>query len=123
VQGLARRDPATIGAVVDAIREASAAEGRPIAGDHYGATVPFRIGSRDDAAVARVLPPRAGASAPPSAMFAVGRATEVVEHCRLLRRAGVHKFVMIPLVRGDADLFDQSERLVCEVLPAVHALD
>ena len=30
---------------------------------------------------------------------------------------------LAPLARGDADLFDQTQRLVEEVLPVVHAWD
>ena len=55
----------------------------------------------------------------PARYFAVGTAADIIRRCEEYIRAGVSKFVLIPLAQGDADLFDQTERLIAEVLPAV----
>jgi hypothetical protein len=34
--------------------------------------------------------------------------------------AGASKFVLRPLALGDAEMLDQTERLIAEVLPRVH---
>ena len=43
--------------------------------------------------------------------------------CRVeaFRAAGISKFVLRPLASGDADVLDQTRRLIEDVLPAVHA--
>jgi alkanesulfonate monooxygenase SsuD/methylene tetrahydromethanopterin reductase-like flavin-dependent oxidoreductase (luciferase family) len=56
------QSPEQVGPVIAAIRDASAAAGRPIDPDHYGATIAFRFGSRDEplvqATATRLAPPR-----------------------------------------------------------------
>ena len=94
------------------------AQGREIPSDHYGAGFAFRFGSWDDEDVARV------ASGPAARNYlCVGGAADILERISEYRRAGVSKFVLIPLARGNADLFDQTQRLVEEVLPVAHADD
>jgi probable F420-dependent oxidoreductase len=115
------QDPETIGEVVAAIKRATAEQGRHIDDDHFGASFPFRIGAEDDPMVERFRGRATDGGVQSS--FAVGDSAAVIERCRLYREAGVSKFVMIPLARGDADLFDQTQRLVEEVLPVVHAWD
>ena len=53
--------------------------------------------------------------------MAVGGATEILARIDEYRRAGVSKFVLRPIAAGDADVIDQTERLIAEVLPVVHA--
>ena len=55
----------------------------------------------------------------PKAYAAVGSARDIVQRCREYVEAGVSKFVMIPLAQGDDDLFEQTRRLVAEVIPEV----
>ena len=47
-----------------------------------------------------------------------GDARDVLQRIRAYRDAGVSKFVLIPIARGDDDLMEQTRRLVGEVLPA-----
>jgi probable F420-dependent oxidoreductase len=115
------QDPASVGPVVAAIKQATEQAGRHIDDDHFGATFPFRIGSPDDAAAsgfARMLE-RGGVDV--KGWLAIGKPADVIERCEQYRRAGVHKFVLIALAQGDDDLMDQTRRLTEEVLPTVHA--
>lgn len=107
--------PDQVQRVVAAIKAEAALRGRAIANDHYGAGFPFRFGSWDDEVVAGVA--RAGLARD---YLCVGGAADILARIREYQRAGVSKFVLIPLARGDADLFDQTQRLVEEVLPVVH---
>jgi probable F420-dependent oxidoreductase len=114
--------PAQVAPVVAAIRAASAAAGRPIPEDHYGATFPYRFGSWDEplvqqsaAALARLAP-----ECDARAYAAVGGAADVLARIDEYVAAGATKFVLRPLALGDDDLADQTERLIAEVLPAVH---
>ena len=56
----------------------------------------------------------------PTDLLAIGDAQVILERVREYRRAGASKFVLIPIARGDADLMDQTRRIVAEVLPEVH---
>jgi len=108
--------PAQVGKVVQAIKAESAAQGRAIPDDHYGAGFAFRFGSWEDEIVAKA------AKGPISRDYlCVGGAADILARILEYRRVGVSKFVLIPLARGDADLFHQTERLVAEVLPVAHA--
>jgi probable F420-dependent oxidoreductase len=102
--------------VIAAIKAESQVQGREIADDHYGAGFAFRFGSWQDEVVAR-------AARGPLARdyLCVGGAPAILRRILDYRRAGVSKFVLIPLARGDADLLDQTRRLVAEVLPVAHA--
>ncbi len=110
--------PAELASLVAAIRRELARAGRSIDPDHYGVTLPYRFGSFDDPAVQRLVaarPPADGAD--PRAWLAVGDPAAIGERLRAYRDAGASKFVMIPLARGEADLVDQTRRLIEEVLP------
>ena len=116
------QSPSRVGPVIEAIKAASAEEGRAIPDDHYGAGFPFRFGSWDDDALgAGAARARALGAPDPREYFAVGDATTILERIKAYRRAGVSKFVLIPLARGDDDLLDQTRRLLDEVLPVAHA--
>jgi probable F420-dependent oxidoreductase len=114
--------PAQVAPVIAAIREASAAAGRPVPEDHYGATFPFRFGSWDEpivqqsAALLAKLQPDCDARA----YAAVGDADAIVARIDEYMRVGATKFVLRPLALGDDEMFDQTARLVAEVLPRVH---
>ena len=112
-----------VGPVIAAIRAEAALAGRAIDPDHYGATVPFRLGSFDAPEVQRLAAGRARAAgvADPRQLLAVGSARELVARLRAYVGAGASKFVLIPLARGEADVVDQTERLVAEVIPEVEA--
>lgn len=119
--------PAQVKPVIDSIRIASAAAGRPIAEDHYGAGFPFRFGEAGDPLVERFAAARRRAAGPGAPIagddagqyVAVGDARAIIERVRAYCDAGVSKFVLIPIAQGDDDLMEQTRRLVAEVLPAV----
>lgn len=108
--------------VVAAIAAASAAAGRPIDPDHYGAAFGFRFGRWDEPIVersARFLSALAQTS-DPRRHVAVGGAPEILARIREFTAVGISKFVLRPIASGDADVMAQTERLIHDVLPAVH---
>jgi alkanesulfonate monooxygenase SsuD/methylene tetrahydromethanopterin reductase-like flavin-dependent oxidoreductase (luciferase family) len=116
--------PDRVAPVVRAIRAELDLVGRSIDPDHYGATIPFRFGSWEDAVVQRMAGARAVLpDAPdPRAFLAVGGAGDVLVRIREYVAAGCSKFVMLPLAEGGADAFEQTRRLVAEVIPAAESL-
>ncbi len=104
--------PAEVRRVIEAIRAELAKTGRTIDTDHYGATIPCRIGQLDAAQAGRFG--RAGAD-----VVVTGTAAAVVARGREYVAAGATKLVLIPLARGTRELMDQAARLIGEVLPAL----
>jgi probable F420-dependent oxidoreductase len=112
--------PEEAGVTVEAIRQESRRIGRPIPEDHYGATIPFRIGQPID----RPLP--AGRDDPETRrrlerVQAMGDAGEVLRRIREFRQVGITKFIAIPIARDSVDVLEQTHLLDSEVLP--HAND
>jgi probable F420-dependent oxidoreductase len=116
------QSPEQVGPVIAAIREASAAAGRPIDPDHYGATIAFRFGSRDEPLVQATATrlARLGDGADPARHVAVGGATEILARIGEFRDVGASKFVLLPIATGDADVREQTERLIADVVPVAH---
>jgi probable F420-dependent oxidoreductase len=116
------QSPEQVGPVIAAIREASAVAGRPIDADHYGATIAFRFGSRDEplvqATASRLA--RLGDGADPARHVAVGGAADILARIDEFREVGASKFVLLPIAAGEADVREQTERLIAEVLPVAH---
>lgn len=110
--------PTQVAPVISAIRAELERTGRHIDADHYGAGFPFRFGSWDDPLPARIASGPAGA---PRDYMAVGDAAAILERIDEYRKAGVSKFVLIPLADGDADLMLQTRRLIEEVIPVAHS--
>jgi len=104
--------PDEVGRVIAAIRVELALRSRTIDPDHYGATIPCRIGAPDALLGERFA--RAGAGAVPT-----GAPEVIVARAREYLAAGATKLVLIPLARGTRDFTGQAERLVGEVLPAI----
>jgi probable F420-dependent oxidoreductase len=104
--------PDEVGRVIAAIGAELARSGRSIDPDHYGATIPCRIGAPDPALGERSA--RAGAGA-----VLTGAPAQVVARAREYLAAGATKLVLIPLARDTRDFLGQAERLVGEVLPAL----
>jgi probable F420-dependent oxidoreductase len=114
--------PEQVAPLVVAIKEASAAAGRPIDPDHFGAAFGFRFGAWDEPIVertARLLSALARTD-DPRRHVAVGGAGEILARIDEFATAGVSKFVLRPIARGDDDVMQQTERLIREVLPHVH---
>jgi probable F420-dependent oxidoreductase len=114
--------PEQAGAVVTAIKTASEAAGRPLDPDHYGAAFGFRFGSADDPLVQRtgaVLAALAGTGDPARHVVA-GGAQDILARIDEYVAVGVSKFVLRPIALREADVMDQTARLIAEVIPAVH---
>jgi len=114
--------PEAIGPVVEAIKAAAIEAGRPMDPEHFSAGFFFRFGHADDPlaearrkAFAKALPGRDA-----SAMVIAGDAEAIVRRVRDYQAAGITKFILRPLGEGDEDLFDQTRRLLAEVIPEVH---
>lgn len=116
--------PEQVAPVVSAIQAQSAAVGRPLDPDHYGAGFAYRFGSWDDPIVdraANALRRRAMIDVDPQEYYAVGGASDVLARIDAYERAGVSKFVLSTLASGDDEIFSQTQQLIDEVLPVVHA--
>ena len=110
--------PEEIGAVVAAIRAAAIEAGRPIDEDHYGAGLAFRFGDWDEPgvnALADAYRRRTGRD--PRRYFAIGGAAEILDRIALYVAAGISKFILRPVARGDEEMHGQTRRLIEEVLP------
>ncbi len=113
--------PEQVGPVVEKIKAAADAAGRTIDEDHYGAGFPFRFGSWDDAPIARTAKAYSRfAALDPQALFAVGSADAIVARAQEYIACGISKFILRPLADTDEDAYAQTQRLIKEVLPAVH---
>ncbi|MFI5400647.1 MAG: LLM class flavin-dependent oxidoreductase [SAR324 cluster bacterium] len=112
--------PVEAGAAIAGIQAAAAKAGRSIEEDHYGAGFPFRFGRADDAGMARLMDAyRERTGRDPLGYFAIGDAAAIVTRIAEYIAAGVSKFILRPAARGDADVTEQTRRLVEEVLPLV----
>ena len=115
------QSPAEAALTVEAIRKESTAIGRPIPDDHYGATILFRIQGEAE----RTQPPAPTVSDPRAAAYqrmienvqAIGPAETMLERIAEFRRAGVTKFIAIPMARSAAESIEQCRRLDREVIP------
>lgn len=118
--------PQSAGQIVQRIKQALLETGRTIDPDHYGVTLPLRIGRDDDPAVlaarqrfgVRMKPEEADARL---ASFAVGSTDHVIEVVRAFIAMGIEKFVALPIAEDPDDLLAQTRLLIEEVLPAVEA--
>ena len=110
--------------MIDQIKAALAEAGRTdYEPDHFGAGFGYHFGSWDDHDVQAQI---AGIKARlpeinPDTYLAVGDAKDILSRVNEYRKAGVSKFIMRPLARGDDAIMYQSQRLFDEVLPVVHA--
>jgi probable F420-dependent oxidoreductase len=120
-----RETPAAAAKVVQAIRAATSAAGRKIPDDHYGIGMYFRLGPDPDSIVAdeieklRVRFPDRDASK----AVVTGDVTDFMQRFSEYVDAGVSKFVLRPVARGDDDLIDQTKKFIETVLPQVNALN
>jgi alkanesulfonate monooxygenase SsuD/methylene tetrahydromethanopterin reductase-like flavin-dependent oxidoreductase (luciferase family) len=103
--------PDQVGRVINAIQAELQSTGRGIDLDHYGATIPCRIGAADDAVASRFA--RAGGQ------ITTGAPEAIVARAREYLAVGATKLVLIPLARGTEAVMDQVERLCAEVIPAI----
>ncbi|MCH9672062.1 MAG: LLM class flavin-dependent oxidoreductase [Gammaproteobacteria bacterium] len=125
---LAGREAASdVGAVVDGIKAACLEEGRTIDDDHYGAGFFYRFGTWDepiiDKRVELMKKTMANDGRDPKEMLAVGSVEDIMAHIERFVDGGVSKFILRPIGVDDDDLYNQTRRLIEEVIPAVDALN
>ena len=113
--------PAQAGEIVSRIKAALPETGRSIDADHYGVTVPVRIGGAQDPALIASLRARLKIpeQVPDGDLFATGSAEQVAALFRRFVAAGISKFVALPIADGPDDLLEQTRLLASEILPAV----
>jgi probable F420-dependent oxidoreductase len=114
--------PEAVAPVVEAIKTAAIAAGRPMDADHFGAGFFYRFGVADDpiaerhrAAFRKAYPGRDLDKA-----VVVGGAADIIQRIRDYEAAGITKFILRPLSEGDADLFEQTHLLIEDVIAVVH---
>ena len=115
-------NPAKTAEVISGIKAQVTTAGRSIDDDHYGVTVPFRIGKRSDPQVERLVSRLSKARASDfdaETSIAVGTPTEVVSAMRRYVDVGASKFVALPMVENEEDLTHQTRTLIEEVLPMI----
>ena len=100
------------------------AAGRTIEPDHYGTSLPLRIGDVGDPAIDAVrdrllarVPDADAAMLEQS--FAVGPVARIVRLLQGYVDAGIHKFVVLPMITGIDDLMAQTELLVRTIIPEI----
>jgi len=113
---------AAVGRTVAAIKAAAVEASRAIDPEHFGAGFAFRFGAPDDAFAERrrAAYRKAFPAANPDDLMVFGGAADILRRMGEYQAAGVTKFVLRPIGEGDADIFDQTQRLIEEVLPAAH---
>src|SRR5579863_1604518 len=110
--------PEEIGAVVEQIRAAAIEAGRPIDEDHYGAGLAFRFGDWQEPGVAPLAEAyRRRTGRDPARYFAIGGAGEILDRIALYVAAGISKFILRPVAKGEEEMLGQTRRLIEEVLP------
>jgi probable F420-dependent oxidoreductase len=114
--------PAQVARAVASIRAAALEAGRVIDPDHFGAGFSYRFGAQDNPIVERrrsafrtAFPTRN-----PDDVIVSGGAADILRRMQDYEAAGASKFVLRPIGEGDADLFDQTRRLIEDVIPAAH---
>ncbi|TDH59056.1 LLM class flavin-dependent oxidoreductase [Dankookia rubra] len=114
--------PAEAAAVIAAIRAEAAAEGRAIDEDHYGAGFGFHFGSPDDPPAQRAMAAYAARTGrDPARGIVAGDAAAILQRIAEYVEAGVTKFVLRPVGRGDEEPLAQTRLLLEQVLPLVAA--
>ncbi len=116
--------PEKAGETVARIKAALAGTGRTIDPDHYGITLPFRIGEPDDPSVvaaserfSKRMP--AGEADRLRDSFAVGTADHIAGVLRRFIAQGIEKFVAMPIVEDSEDMIAQTRLLAEQIIPQV----
>ncbi len=118
--------PEQVAEVIRSIKKELEGNGRTIDGDHFGASLAFRIGSWEDAPVANfplLRRPGIGREIDLKPLLCVGTTGDLIARVEAFRDAGASKFVLLPIAEGDKDFFAQTEFVVEEVIPAIEESD
>jgi probable F420-dependent oxidoreductase len=112
---------AQVAPVIEAIRHASAASGRPVPAENYGADFAVHIGTGDDPAVQHSMRAvSAFTDLDPRELIAVGDVEEIVRRIESFREVGARTFALRPLAATDVGVLEQTRRIVEEIVPRYH---
>ena len=115
--------PEEAGVIVDKILAAAVKQGRSIDIDHFGAGFGVRFGSWDEESVKKLtadFEKRTGKQA--ARGFVVGGSDEILERIQAYVDRGVSKFILRPIGNGDAEMEEQTEQIIEEILSKISHL-
>jgi len=115
--------PEEAGVIVDKILAAAVKQGRSIDIDHFGAGFGVRFGSWDEEPVKKMtadFEKRTGKQA--ARGFVVGGSDEILERIQAYVDRGVSKFILRPIGNGDAEMEEQTEQIIEEILSKISHL-
>jgi probable F420-dependent oxidoreductase len=116
--------PEQVAPVIAAIKQRCAELGRAIDADHYGAGFAFRFGSADEPVVLQYNEMLAKLSGNRSrGLSAAGTAADIAALMQEFRAAGVHKFILRPIAEDGAEMMNQTQRFIDELLPLVKTMN
>jgi probable F420-dependent oxidoreductase len=112
------------GEVVAAIHEACARHGRKMDPDHMGVGFGIRFGNWDEPIVAKTAEAlKKRTKRDPKQGMAVGGADEILKMMGSFIPQGIAKFILRPIGDGDAEMIEQTEKIIAEILPEVSRLN
>ncbi|MEN0073533.1 MAG: TIGR03619 family F420-dependent LLM class oxidoreductase [Paracraurococcus sp.] len=115
--------PEEAAAAIAAIRRETAALGRRIDEDHYGAGFAFWFGRPEEAPVQQAMAAyRARTGRDPARGIVAGAAEAILARIAAYAGAGVSKFILRPVGSGDEAPLAQTRLLLEQVLPRLGAL-
>ena len=115
--------PEEAGVIVDKILAAAVKQGRSIDIDHFGAGFGVRFGSWDEEPVKKMVADfekRTGKQA--ARGLVVGGSDEILERIQAYVDRGVSKFILRPIGNGDAEMEEQTEQIIEEILSKISHL-
>ena len=115
--------PEEAGVIVDKILAAAVKQGRSIDIDHFGAGFGVRFGSWDEEPVKKMtadFEKRTGKQA--ARGLVVGGSDEILERIQAYVDRGVSKFILRPIGNGDAEMKEQTEQIIEEILSKISDL-
>ena len=115
--------PEEAGVIVDKILAAAVKQGRSIDIDHFGAGFGVRFGSWDEEPVKKMtadFEKRTGKQA--ARGLVVGGSDEILERIQAYVDRGVSKFILRPIGNGDAEMEEQTEQIIEEILSKISDL-
>ena len=115
--------PEEAGVIVDKILAAAVKQGRSIDTDHFGTGFGVRFGSWDEEPVKKMVADfekRTGKQA--ARGLVVGGSDEILERIQAYVDRGVSKFILRPIGNGDAEMKEQTEQIIEEILSKISEL-